>query len=238
MGGNPRFSLGVADLLGLLNRRQMVASLHAGLREVAGDADHPLRRAAVAALAELPGPLRGDAALPGMPLVLDGEVAVFDERLVSRFDLLGEPGSDVATTRPVDIAFDVLHARGRDLRARPLEERRDVLERLVDGAHLVFPVRRLSGDGHQAWKEVLARGIEGYVGKDPASKYLSGGPTRSWLKAKVRHEGRFIVGGVVKRTEGWSLLLARSRTAASSSGDDAVLRLTLPRATVRRAQRR
>jgi hypothetical protein len=72
-----------------------------------------------AALAELPGRLRGDAALPGMPLVLDGEVAVFDERLVSRFDLLGEPGSDVATTRPVYIAFDVLHARGRDLRARP-----------------------------------------------------------------------------------------------------------------------
>jgi bifunctional non-homologous end joining protein LigD len=124
--------------------------------------------AAVAALAELPERLRGDAALPGMPLVLDREVAVFDERLVSRFDLLGEPGSDVATTRPVYIAFDVLHARGRDLRARPLEERRDVLERLVDGAHLVFPVRRLSGDGHQAWKEVLARGIEGYVGEDPA----------------------------------------------------------------------
>jgi bifunctional non-homologous end joining protein LigD len=107
----------------------------------------------------------------------------------------------------VYIAFDVLHARGRDLRARPLEERRDVLERLVDGAHLVFPVRRLSGDGRKAWKEVLARGIEGYVGKDPASKYLSGGPTRSWLKAKVRREGRFIVGGVVERTEGWSLLL-------------------------------
>jgi hypothetical protein len=78
-----------------------------------------LWRAALAALAELPGRLRGDAALPGMPLVLDGEVAVFDERLVSRFDLLGEPGSDVATTRPVYIAFDVLHARGRDLRARP-----------------------------------------------------------------------------------------------------------------------
>jgi bifunctional non-homologous end joining protein LigD len=44
-------------------------------------------------------------------------------------------------------------------------------------------------------------------GKDSASTYLSGGPTRSWLKAKVRHEGRFVVGGVVERTEGWSLLL-------------------------------
>jgi bifunctional non-homologous end joining protein LigD len=113
----------------------------------------------------------------------------------------------VPTTRPVFIAFDVLYARGRDLRARPLEERRGVLERLVDGADLIFPVRRLTGGGHKAWEEVLARGIEGYVGKDPASTYLSGGPKRSWLKAKVRHEGRFVVGGVVERTEGWSLLL-------------------------------
>jgi bifunctional non-homologous end joining protein LigD len=120
--------------------------------------------------------------------------------------LLGDPSSDVPTTRPVFIAFDVLYARGRDLRAQPLEQRRDVLERLVEGTHLVFPVRRLSGDGRKAWEEVLARGIEGYVGRDPASTYLSGGPTRSWLKAKGRHEGRFIVGGVVKRTEGWSLL--------------------------------
>jgi ATP-dependent DNA ligase len=105
------------------------------------------------------------AALPGTALALDGEVAVFDERLVSRFDLLGDSGSDVPTTRPVYIAFDVLYARGRDLRARPLEERRGVLERLVEGAHLVFPVRRLSADGHKAWEAVLARGIEGYVGR-------------------------------------------------------------------------
>jgi bifunctional non-homologous end joining protein LigD len=86
-------------------------------------------------------------------------------------------------------------------------ERRGLLERLVEGANLIFPVRRLSADGHKAWEEVLARGIEGYVGKDPSSTYLSGGPTRSWLKSKARREGRFIVGGVVERTEGWSLLL-------------------------------
>jgi bifunctional non-homologous end joining protein LigD len=156
--------------------------------------------------ARFPDLVKAVAALPDAPLVLDGEVAVFDERLVSRFDLLGESGADVPTTRPVYIAFDVLYARGRDLRPQPLEKRRGVLERLVEGASLVFPVRRLSGDGHKAWAEVLARGIEGYVGKDPASTYLSGGPTRSWLKSKVRHEGRFVVGGVVERTEGWSLL--------------------------------
>ena len=32
-------------------------------------------------------------------------------------------------------------------------------------------------------------------------------PQRQWLKSKVRQEGEFVVGGVVERTEGWSLLV-------------------------------
>jgi uncharacterized membrane-anchored protein YjiN (DUF445 family) len=63
MAGYSRFWLGIADLLGLLDRERMVAALRAGLREVADDAEHPLRRTAVAALAELPARLREDAAL-------------------------------------------------------------------------------------------------------------------------------------------------------------------------------
>ncbi len=35
---------------------------------------------------------------------------------------------------------------------------------------------------------------------------MCGGPTRSWLKAKVRREGRFVIAGVAKCIEGWSLL--------------------------------
>ena len=146
-------------------------------------------------------------ALPDKVLVLDGEVAVFDERLVSRFDLLAEPDPEVPTTPPVYVAFDVVYACGRDLRSSPLEARREALERVVGDVRLVYPVRRLASDGRRAWEEVLARGIEGYVGKDPTSTYLAGGITRSWLKAKVRHEGQFIVGGVVERSEGFSLLL-------------------------------
>jgi len=56
-------------------------------------------------------------------------------------------------------------------------------------------------------REVLRRGLEGFVGKDPASTYRSGGRTRSWLKSKVRQEGTFVVGGIVWRAEGWSLLV-------------------------------
>jgi bifunctional non-homologous end joining protein LigD len=153
----------------------------------AGSSVRFVSRRGVDHTARFPGLTQAIAALPDTTLVLDGEVAVFDERLVSRFDLLSEPDAEVPTTPPVYIAFDVLHARGRDLRARPLEARREILQRLVVGARSVFAVRRLASDGHAAWQEVLHRGIEGYVGKDPASTYLTGGPTPG---SRRRYAGR------------------------------------------------
>ena len=145
--------------------------------------------------------------LPSAELVLDGEVAVFDQRLVSRFDLLSEPEPDAVVTPPVYVAFDVLYANGQDLRGRPLSARRETLEELVEDADGIFAVRRLADDGHAAWAEVQQRGLEGFVAKDPTSTYLRGGRTRLWLKSKVRQEGQFVVGGVVQTKEGWSLLV-------------------------------
>jgi bifunctional non-homologous end joining protein LigD len=128
-------------------------------------------------------------------VVLDGEVAVFDEKLVSRFHLLGDDTSGVISTPPVFIAFDVLQAGGHDLRNRPLVERRHFLEEIVDGADMVLPCRRLPEDGAEAWHMVEERGYEGFVAKDPRSTYRPG-PTRAWVKVKVRHEGVFIVGAI------------------------------------------
>ena len=117
-------------------------------------------------------------------LVLDGEIAVFDQQLVSRFEWLrGRPKDDTATP-PLLMAFDCLYARGKDLRKRPLRVRRNVLEELVDGQHLVLPARRLADDGLEAWAQVLERGYEGMIGKDEASPYREG-RTLAWLKVKV-----------------------------------------------------
>jgi bifunctional non-homologous end joining protein LigD len=125
------------------------------------------------------------AALESPTLVLDGELAVFDNHLVSRFEWLrGRPKDDTAATPPLLMAFDCLYARGKDLRTRPLRTRRNVLEELVDGQQLVLPARRLAADGLEAWAQVLARGYEGLVGKDEASPYMEG-RTLAWLKVKV-----------------------------------------------------
>lgn len=104
--------------------------------------------------ARFEGLAKAIAALPGATLLLDGEVAVFDHRLISRFDLLSDPDPNQLATPPVYMAFDVLYARGRDLRMLPLRERRAILERLERDAAPVFAVPRISSDGYEAWREV------------------------------------------------------------------------------------
>jgi bifunctional non-homologous end joining protein LigD len=123
------------------------------------------------------------AALPGRTLVLDGEVAIFDRQLRSRFDWLRDPDHEEVATPPLLMVFDLLYA-SRDVTKRPLRERRARLEDLVTGHERIFPVRRLTSNGLVAWGEVLKAGFEGYVAKDEASPYV-GGVTRSWLKMKV-----------------------------------------------------
>jgi bifunctional non-homologous end joining protein LigD len=118
-------------------------------------------------------------------LVLDGEVAIYDQQLRSRFEWLREPDPDAMATPPMFMVFDLLHRDGRDLIGRPLRERRTRLEDVVADNDLVLPVRRLARNGFEAWSEVIARDYEGLVAKDEASLYEAG-PTRRWLKVKQR----------------------------------------------------
>jgi bifunctional non-homologous end joining protein LigD len=123
------------------------------------------------------------ALLPASTLLLDGEVTAFDEHLLSRRAFL-HPDPDALVTPPIYIAFDCIHASGRDLRDHPLGARREVLEDLIDDQHLLFPARRLPAHGLAAWAEVQRRGYEGLVAKDESSAYRSG-RTRAWLKVKL-----------------------------------------------------
>jgi bifunctional non-homologous end joining protein LigD len=128
-------------------------------------------------------------------LVLDGEVAVFDGELVSRFHLLGEPDPTVLCTPPMFIGFDVLQVARQDVRTLPLKRRRSILEDAIAGSEMVLPLHRLEPAGARAWARVERRGLEGFVAKDPASTYR-GGSTRSWVKVKQRYERVFLVGGI------------------------------------------
>jgi len=125
------------------------------------------------------------AALPANAFILDGEVAVYDQALISRFEWLrGRPKNEPATL-PVYMVFDVLEVGGKDLRREPLWKRRKVLEDLVAGARMILLARRLSDNGLKAWAQAVHRGYEGMVGKDPESPYAPG-RTLKWLKVKQK----------------------------------------------------
>jgi bifunctional non-homologous end joining protein LigD len=124
-------------------------------------------------------------ALSPATLILDGEVAIFDDRLISRFEWFRKRPEDVASTPPIYMAFDCLYLEGRDLRPLSLDERRAELEAVVENDRtLIFPARRLAANGLDAWAQAVAAGYEGMVAKDEASPYR-GGRTLSWLKVKV-----------------------------------------------------
>ena len=134
------------------------------------------------------------------PVILDGEIVALDGRgeptgfqqLQGRIHLTEGGGGRIAF-----VIFDVLRIGTRDLRDRPLTERRDALEQLF--RETTSQVLRLSaqvrGDGRAMYKEALARGWEGLVAKQAASLYKSGKRSPDWRKLKIVHEQEFVVGG-------------------------------------------
>lgn len=122
-------------------------------------------------------------------LVLDGEVVVFDQRRVSRFQLLQQGKGD-----PVYAVFDCLYCDGRDLRGEPLTVRRSVMEHAIASSQVLVPSHRLAANGLDAFRVAKRRGYEGLVAKDLAAPYIEARSTE-WLKVKVHQEDEFVIAG-------------------------------------------
>jgi bifunctional non-homologous end joining protein LigD len=127
-------------------------------------------------------------------LALDGEIVVFDDKRVSRFQFLQHSDG-----RPVFVVFDCLHVDGKDIRTAPLSERRKALAGAVKPSARLMLSARLDADGLKAFEIAKRRGLEGLIAKDLASKYVSG-RSGSWLKVKVRKEDEFVIGGFSEPT--------------------------------------
>jgi bifunctional non-homologous end joining protein LigD len=139
--------------------------------------------------ADFPAVAVAVAAVSAATCLLDGEVAAFDRRQVSRFQFLQQGGTPL-----VYAAFDCLYLAGRDLRRAPLVERRQALEGLVADLPGVLLSRRLGPDGLAAYRQAARKGFEGLVAKDGASPYMEG-RSRAWLKVKIHRQEEFVIGG-------------------------------------------
>jgi ATP-dependent DNA ligase len=136
-------------------------------------------------------------ALPCKSAIIDGEIVVPDEIGASDFNAIGRTIRS-EPSRLAFVAFDLLHLNGRDLRAKPLIERRAKLAELVrDKPSRIQFSESFEGDAAMIFRAVDSMGLEGMVSKRADSRYRSG-PSKSWLKAKCFEEADLEVLGVVR----------------------------------------
>jgi uncharacterized membrane-anchored protein YjiN (DUF445 family) len=112
LGAYPRLWMGLASLLGLVDRDRLVAALHAGLREVARDRDHPLR-------------MQGVELLTSLEQRLDSDTALGTRVEAAKAELLQAPAV-------VAMLDDAVAALTRTLRAELGDERSELLAWLTE----------------------------------------------------------------------------------------------------------
>lgn len=131
-------------------------------------------------------------ALSPATLLLDGEVVIFDNKNVSRFQLLQQ-----GQGKAVYAVFDCLFHDGKDLRRKPLSARRAVMMKSIGSSKTLVSSHRLAANGLEAFRLAKRRGYEGLVAKDLSSPYVEARSTR-WLKVKVHQEDEFVICGYTK----------------------------------------
>ena len=164
--------------------------------------------------------------------VLDGEVCALDEDGTARFEAL-QSGSGPL----VLLAFDLLELDGEPVRDRPLRERRELLEEVLDPTVRGIRLSPAFEDGDALLQAAREQGLEGVVAKRADLPYRPGRRTLAWQKLKLRAQEDFpIVGytrGEGKRAKLGALVLARREAdglywagnVGSGLGDDEVDRL-------------
>jgi bifunctional non-homologous end joining protein LigD len=135
--------------------------------------------------------------------ILDGEIAVLDENGRSSFSLIQprisvtDPNSiaHLARSNPVTLfLFDLLYLDGYDLRGVALEERKQLLEKILTPADHIRFSGHFAANGDAMLEAARANGLEGILAKRRSSKY-EGRRNQDWLKIKVNWRQEFVIGG-------------------------------------------
>jgi bifunctional non-homologous end joining protein LigD len=155
------------------------------------------------ATSRYPEIVRALLALPIERFVIDGEIVALDEAGRPRFQRLQprmaltdprEVARAAAAQPVIGVFFDCLMLDDRDLRARPLEARKECLRRLVPPLGTVRYGDHVVGEGRAFFDAAFEQGLEGIVAKKRKSPY-SGRRTGDWVKIKCHRHHEFVIGG-------------------------------------------
>jgi DNA ligase D-like protein (predicted ligase)/DNA ligase D-like protein (predicted polymerase)/DNA ligase D-like protein (predicted 3'-phosphoesterase) len=126
--------------------------------------------------------------------VLDAEIVAFDEEGRNSFEALQQRMNlsnereikRIAQRIPVAlVAFDLLWLDGRDVTGLRLEERRELLEAIVETDHRLQVIAHEQGEGKRFVEAARGLGLEGVVAKKVGSRYHPGRRSPDWRKIKL-----------------------------------------------------
>jgi bifunctional non-homologous end joining protein LigD len=130
--------------------------------------------------------------------LIDGEIVALDENGLPNFSALQAAISDNKTGKLIFYAFDLLFSDGEDLRALPLRERKERLQRLLDRRggrdSPIRYVHHFEVRGDVMLDSARKMSLEGIVSKKLDAPYRSG-RSESWTKAKIRAGQEVVLGG-------------------------------------------
>jgi bifunctional non-homologous end joining protein LigD len=125
--------------------------------------------------------------------VMDGELCALDAHGRSRFRLLQNALNKKA--KLLYVVFDALFVGGKDIREKPLLERKKILKTLMPRDPLLRYSKHVAEFGTREFAKAQRAHEEGVVAKLAAGLYYSGKRTREWLKFKAVHEQEVVIVG-------------------------------------------
>ncbi|PZX61285.1 bifunctional non-homologous end joining protein LigD [Algoriphagus ratkowskyi] len=129
--------------------------------------------------------------------ILDGEVVTLDKNGASKFQWLQhyseEPKGDL-----IYVVFDLLYLDGHSIAHLKLEDRKELLEALVEDIPQIRYSDHIVGGGKAFFEKVKEQGLEGIIGKKADSFYYPGVRSESWVKFKTQESIETIICGYTK----------------------------------------
>ncbi|OGA71710.1 MAG: DNA ligase D [Betaproteobacteria bacterium RIFCSPLOWO2_12_FULL_65_14] len=125
---------------------------------------------------------------------LDGEIVVLGAHGRSSFQALQNAFEAGRDAEVVYFLFDAPFLSGQDLRRLPLTERKRRLQKVLRKSKSVRFSADLKGEAGEVLEQACKLGLEGLIGKQANSVYVSG-RAKSWIKLKCRQRQDFVIGG-------------------------------------------
>ena len=138
-------------------------------------------------LSELPAGVHARSA------ILDGEMVVFDDQGRPRFELI-----QIHKQQAVFVVFDVLQIDGHETIGLAYEDRRRLLDQLVErGDNWLISAYQI-GDGPALLDATFEQELEGVMAKRLGSTYVPGKRSPNWRKVKNRRRVEVEIGGFTR----------------------------------------